>query len=86
MLLHQKAGVPLKAIHTGGDEVPVGAWQKSPICQTLVTENPAVEGDEIGLTNYFLKNHTSQRSNTLYPIPYLSHLFFGYLKVWDFYE
>jgi len=53
--LHQQAGVPIKAIHTGGDEVPSGAWQKSPICQALAANDASVEGDEIGLTNYFLK-------------------------------
>lgn len=56
MALHKKAGVPLKAIHTGGDEVPTGAWQKSPMCQALAEGNADIEGDEIGLTNYFLKN------------------------------
>lgn len=54
--LHKKAGVNLKAIHTGGDEVPTGAWQKSPMCKELVANNPKIEGDEIGMTNYFLKN------------------------------
>ncbi len=57
--LHQKAGVKLTTIHTGGDEVPKGAWQKSPICKGLVATNSKVEGDEIGMTNYFLKNINS---------------------------
>ena len=30
--MHQDAGVSLSAVHTGGDEVPFGAWQGSPIC------------------------------------------------------
>ncbi len=55
LALHQKAGVPLKAIHTGGDEVPSGAWQKSPLCKALVANNPTIEGDVIGMTNYFLQ-------------------------------
>lgn len=36
---HKEAGVPLEAIHIGGDEVPNGAWEKSPACQRLMTEN-----------------------------------------------
>jgi len=31
--LYRAAGVPLRAIHTGGDEVPDGAWRDSPICR-----------------------------------------------------
>jgi hexosaminidase len=28
--LHREAGVPLRTIHMGGDELPNGAWEKSP--------------------------------------------------------
>lgn len=31
--LYRQAGVPLRVLHTGGDEVPVGAWLGSPACQ-----------------------------------------------------
>jgi hexosaminidase len=36
--LYQSAGVPLRAIHTGGDEVPAGAWLGSPRCRDLLRE------------------------------------------------
>lgn len=36
--LYTDAGVPLKTLHTGGDEVPYGAWQKSPMCQSFLSE------------------------------------------------
>lgn len=36
--LYREAGVPLDAIHVGGDEVPDGAWAGSPACQTLMKE------------------------------------------------
>jgi hexosaminidase len=36
--LYREAGVPLKAIHTGGDEVPPGAWEGSPACCALMRE------------------------------------------------
>lgn len=39
--MHQTAGMPLKTIHMGGDEVPVGVWEKSPLCQTLLKSLPA---------------------------------------------
>jgi hexosaminidase len=36
--LYRAAGVPLRMIHTGGDEVPAGAWLKSPRCRALMAE------------------------------------------------
>jgi hexosaminidase len=36
--LYRTAGVPLRAIHTGGDEVPRGAWLGSPRCRALMEE------------------------------------------------
>ena len=35
--LYRRAGVPLRAIHTGGDEVPAGAWLGSPVCRALMS-------------------------------------------------
>ena len=34
--LYDEAGVPLEAIHVGGDEVPEGAWGGSPACRSLL--------------------------------------------------
>lgn len=34
--LYRTAGVPLRIVHTGGDEVPAGAWLASPRCQALM--------------------------------------------------
>ena len=34
--LYAEAGVPLDAIHVGGDEVPDGAWTGSPACRALL--------------------------------------------------
>ena len=36
--LFRQAGVPLRAIHTGGDEVPSGAWIDSPLCRARMLE------------------------------------------------
>jgi hexosaminidase len=38
--MHQEAGMPLKTIHVGGDEVPQGVWEKSPIAQNLLKTLP----------------------------------------------
>jgi len=36
--LYRQAGAPLRVLHTGGDEVPVGAWRDSPVCQARMRE------------------------------------------------
>ncbi len=51
--MHKTAGIPLKTLHTGGDEVPSGAWQKSPLCADLVANSEGLEGDVASITNYF---------------------------------
>jgi hexosaminidase len=40
--MHQEAGVPLEYFHTGGDEVPEGAWAGSPLCQELMKSMPGI--------------------------------------------
>ena len=52
--LHQEAGVPLEAIHVGGDEVPDGAWEGSPACQALMKEKGMTEITE--LKEYFISH------------------------------
>jgi len=37
--LYRQAGVPLRAIHTGGDEVPAGAWLGSPLCRARMAQH-----------------------------------------------
>jgi len=41
--LYREAGVPLRAVHTGGDEVPLGAWLGSPICRALMRERDWID-------------------------------------------
>ncbi len=38
--MHNEAGMPLKTIHVGGDEVPQGVWEKSPVAQNLLKTLP----------------------------------------------
>jgi len=34
--MHIEAGSPLRTIHMGGDEVPSGVWEKSPLCEAFL--------------------------------------------------
>ncbi|NYE59174.1 hexosaminidase [Duganella sp. 1224] len=36
--MHREAGAPLRTIHVGGDELPRGAWEKSPASLALMRE------------------------------------------------
>ncbi|MDX1740240.1 MAG: family 20 glycosylhydrolase, partial [Rhodothermales bacterium] len=47
--MYGEAGAPLTTIHTGGDEVPGGVWQRSPACEEL----RSAEGD-VHLPSLFL--------------------------------
>jgi len=50
--MYAEAGVPLDAIHVGGDEVPEGAWEGSPACRALMEANGKTD---IGwLKDYFI--------------------------------
>lgn len=49
---YQSAGVPLNTFHTGGDEVPHGAWTASPTCAEFISKQEDLHNIE-DLTNYF---------------------------------
>ena len=42
--MYKAAGAPLQLFHTGGDEVPAGAWKGSPLCAALLREHPEIKG------------------------------------------
>lgn len=48
-----EAGVPLKTIHTGGDEVPTGVWTDSPVCQELIAQKTTINSVS-DLPTYFI--------------------------------
>jgi hexosaminidase len=50
--MYQEAGLGLKVLHTGGDEVPRGVWAGSPICQDFMGEHPEY-GNFENLQAYF---------------------------------
>ena len=39
VVLFRRADMPLRIVHTGGDEVPTGVWTASPACATLGEED-----------------------------------------------
>ena len=51
---HKEAGVPLPAIHVGGDEVPEGAWVGSEFCQKIMKER-GWDNIEL-LKSYYIEN------------------------------
>ncbi len=50
--MYQEAGIKLTRFHTGGDEVPRGAWAGSPLCLNLLAEHPEIKGPR-DLQGYF---------------------------------
>jgi hexosaminidase len=52
--MHKEAGVPLEYFHSGGDEVPNGAWSESPLCRKLMEQLPEFK-DPKNLQSYFLR-------------------------------
>ena len=51
---HKEAGVPLPAIHVGGDEVPSGAWVGSEYCRKIMKER-GWDNIEL-LKSYYIEN------------------------------
>jgi hexosaminidase len=60
--MHQAAGVPLKNLHVGGDEVPAGVWEKSPVALAYLKANGLSSVDDLwfvfyGRVEQILKRH-----------------------------
>lgn len=60
--LYRVAGVPLRVIHTGGDEVPAGAWLGSPRCRAKMAERgwtsaSQLHGDFVARCRAILARH-----------------------------
>jgi hexosaminidase len=60
--MHREAGVPLRHIHMGGDEVPAGAWQGSPAAQAYMQAHGLASVDDLwgvfyGRVEQILKAH-----------------------------
>jgi hexosaminidase len=60
--MHREAGVPLRNIHMGGDEVPNGVWEKSPVVQAYMKQHGLMSVDDLwfvfyGRVEQILKTH-----------------------------
>lgn len=54
VVMFKEANAPITSLHIGGDEVPEGVWQKSPLCAQLLAADPNLNTTE-ELPMYFLK-------------------------------
>ena len=52
--MYHEAGVNITTLHIGGDEVPHGVWEGSPICQKFLETHPELH-DIYDIYEYFLK-------------------------------
>jgi hexosaminidase len=52
--MYAEAGVPLRTFHIGGDEVPAGAWERSPACARLLSSGAGV-GSVAELHDHFVR-------------------------------
>ena len=50
--LHEEAGVPLRNLHLGGDEVPGGVWERSPAVAAYMKEHGLATVDELWYVFY----------------------------------
>jgi len=50
--MHRDAGVPLRHIHMGGDEVPSGVWEGSPLAQAYLKANGLAGVDDLWFVFY----------------------------------
>jgi len=41
--MYEEAGLNMSIFNTGGDEVPVGAWEESPLCRDLLEAHPEIQ-------------------------------------------
>ncbi len=55
VLMYKETGAPLQTIHFGGDEVPGGVWEGSPVVQQLIKTNSSVNNIN-DLWYYFFGN------------------------------
>ncbi|MEL6389512.1 MAG: family 20 glycosylhydrolase [Bacteroidota bacterium] len=65
--MYQTAKVPLRILHIGGDEIPPGAWEGSPICETFLEEQDGLNevADLLPYFFNFVKEHVKSQGITL---------------------
>jgi hexosaminidase len=51
--MYEEAQAPLRTVHTGGDEVPHGVWENSPVCESFKNNNTDINNVH-DIKDYFL--------------------------------
>ncbi|WP_316815636.1 family 20 glycosylhydrolase [Pedobacter nyackensis] len=64
--MYDAAGAPLATVHFGGDEVPVGVWEKSPAVADLLNKDTSINGVDEMWYYYFNKINIMLKSKGLY--------------------
>ncbi len=54
--MYEEAGATLDMVHTGGDEVPAGAWSASPECERLIKDESSLNSTD-DLFPYFVTRY-----------------------------
>jgi len=44
--MYEEAGLTMRVMHAGGDEVPAGSWTASPVCDAFMKEHPEISGTD----------------------------------------
>lgn len=64
--MYKEAGALLKTIHFGGDEVPAGVWEKSPIVHALLKKDTTIKNIDELWQYYFSKVDAILKARNLY--------------------
>lgn len=64
--IYLEAGAPLRTVHMGGDEVPAGAWEKSPLCQSLIQSDTSLSDTNDLWYYYYQRVNELLKSKSLF--------------------
>ena len=64
--MYKEAGAPLKTIHFGGDEVPNGVWEQSPMAKELLSKDPSIKNIDELWQYFFSKIDAILKARNLY--------------------
>lgn len=64
--MYKEAGAPLQTIHFGGDEVPAGVWERSPVIADLMKKDSSIKNTSDLWYYYFGKVNNMLKSKSLY--------------------
>lgn len=63
--MYSEAGAPLRYIHMGGDEVPQGTWERSPLCNDLIKNDTMLSCTDDLWYYYYRKVNSLLRNRNL---------------------